>query len=106
MERFLTALVLGLCVAPLLFIPTLLVIDHLNRSDPKQSPTLSTGLELGIGMAVGGFVCLGGLAWFLADHGYLRLLQTVTGFLMAGWSIAGALFAWREPRWTIPISRR
>ena len=98
MERFLTAFVLGLCIAPLLFILTLILIDSLNRSDPSQNPTLSNGLVIAIGMALGGFVALGGLAWYWAAHGYLRPVQTVTGLLVAGWSIAGAVFAWKEPR--------
>ncbi|MFD2934860.1 Rossmann-fold NAD(P)-binding domain-containing protein [Spirosoma flavum] len=98
MERFLTAFVLGLCTAPLAFILTLFFIDSINRSDPSHSPTLSNSLVLGLGLAVGSFVCLGGLAWFLAEHGYLRPVQTVTGLIVAGWSIAGAVFAWKEPR--------
>ena len=98
MERFLTAFVLGLCAAPLFFILTLLLIDFINRSDPSQSPSLSNSLVLGVGMAISGFVCLGGLAWFCAEHGYLRPVQTATGLMVAGWGIAGAMFAWKEPR--------
>ncbi len=98
MERFLTAFILGLGVTPLFFVLTLLFIDSINRSDPSQGPTLSNSLALGVGMATGGFMCLGGLAWFLAEHGYLRPVQTVTCLMLAGWSLAGAVFAWKEPR--------
>ncbi|WP_020603741.1 hypothetical protein [Spirosoma spitsbergense] len=72
MERFLTAFVLGLCTAPLVFIMTLIVIDHLNSANPGQSPGLSESL------------LVGGVAWFLAGQGYLRPVQTVTGLMLAG----------------------
>jgi hypothetical protein len=48
MERFLTAFVLGLCVAPLFFILGLKVIDSLSYTTSGQSIGLSEGLLLGL----------------------------------------------------------
>lgn len=98
MERYLTAFVLGLCAAPLFFILTLTIIDSTNRSDLGQGPSLSTSLLLGVCMVGVGFIGTGGLAWFYAGHGYLRPVQTLTALMLAGWSIAGTIFAWHEPR--------
>lgn len=99
MERFLTAFVLGLCIAPLFLILTLLFIETINhQSDPSKGSTLANSLVLGVGIATGGFAVIDGLAWFLAEHGYLRPVQIVTALRLAGWSIAGATFAWKEPR--------
>lgn len=98
MERFLTAFVSALCAAPLLFILTLQFIDNSNRLDPSQRPNLSDSLLLGVGVALIGFVLIGGSAWFLATNGYLRPLQVGTALMVAGWSLTGAVFAWKEPR--------
>ncbi|AUD01411.1 hypothetical protein [Spirosoma pollinicola] len=98
MERYVTAFVFGLCAAPLFFILTLTAIDSINRSDPGQGPSLSTSLLLGVILALVGFIVTGGLALFYGGHGYLRPIQTTTALMLAGWSIAGAIFAWHEPR--------
>ncbi|GAB3782938.1 hypothetical protein GCM10028818_39830 [Spirosoma horti] len=98
MERFLTAFVLALCTAPLLVILTLQFIDTSNRLDPSQRPNLSDSLLLGVGMALIGFVLIGGIAWLLVTNGYLRPVQVGTALMLAGWSLTGAVFAWNEPR--------
>ncbi len=98
MERLLTAVILGLCAAPLFFVLTIKGIDALNsHTQPGQSTAFSASLFIGMGMVIAGFMLSGGVAWLAAGRGYLRPVQAITGLLVAGWGVAGAVFYWNEP---------
>ena len=99
MDRLFTALIFGGCAAPLFFVGTLKFIDSINNpTEPGQGITLSTSLFVAMSMVVLGFGLAGGLSWWLAGQGYLRLVQSVTGLMVAGWGLFGAVFYWNEPR--------
>lgn len=100
MERFLTVLVTALCGAPLVFILTIRWLLPLikNWFPASSGMEFSTSLSVGVGIAFVSFLLIGGLAWFFAGHGYLRPVQMITGLMLAGWSLAWAVFAWNEPR--------
>lgn len=99
MDRLVTALIFSGCTAPLFFVGTLKCIDLINNpTEPGQGITLSNSLFISLVMVVLGFGLAGGLSWWLAGRGYLRPVQSVTGLLVAGWGLFGAVFYWNEPR--------
>ena len=100
MERFLTVSVASLCAAPLFFILTLQFIEPLVKQflPAGLGTSLDRSLLFSVGLTLFGFILVAGLAWYFAGHGYLRPVQIITCFMLAGWSLAGVVFFRKEPR--------